>query len=102
MQVQTGDCGWRAKYKNQVCKVVSISMKGRFSEENKGLCVTFVNPLSQLMMMSPTLTLALWKAIAVVASSLRVTSKETKYGVETISCEEPKKLRKAIPEKIQS
>ena len=44
MQVQTGDCGWRAKYKNQLCKVVSISTEGRFSEENKGLCVTFVDP----------------------------------------------------------
>ena len=44
MQVQTGDCGWRAKYKNQLCKVVSISREGRFSEKNKGLCVTFVNP----------------------------------------------------------
>ena len=44
MQVQTGDSGWRAKYKNQLCKVVSISTEGRFSEKNKGLCVTFVNP----------------------------------------------------------
>ena len=51
-----------------------------------------------MFLMSPTLTLAIWK----VASSLRVTSKETKYGVESSSCEEPKELRKAIPEKIQS
>ena len=52
------------------------------------------------MMMIPTLSLALWShPVAVVASSLRVTSKETKYSVESISCEEPKKLSEAIPEK---
>ena len=40
------------------------------------------------MMMSPTLTLSLWShPVAVVASSLRVTSKETQYDVESVEVE---------------